>query len=213
MKTTIIMIRHGESESNKTHVFTGQLNTPLTELGRHQAALAAKALSNVKIDKIYSSDLSRAYDTGNAVATAKNLHIIKDENLREIYAGEWENLPFDSIKELYPEDYNIWMNNIGAARCTGGESVAELYDRIVAEVIRIAKENEGKTVCLATHATPVRVVCAYASNIPSERLCEEPFPGNASISIFEYENGILTAKVKGDTSHLLGFETFLPDNI
>ena len=213
MKTTVIMIRHGESESNKARIFTGQLDTKLTELGVTQAKLAAKALSDVHIDKIYASDLSRAYDTGYEVAKLKGLEIEKNIGLREIYAGKWENLPYDEILERFPEDFGHWRRHIGTSRCTGGESVAELYDRVVSEVLRIIKENEGKTLCLASHATPVRAVCAYASGIRAEDISEEPFPGNASISILEYENGKLTPKVKGDISHLCGLETFLPDDV
>ena len=62
MKTTLIMIRHGQSITNLTKVFTGQLDTELTELGKLQADLAAKALRNVHIDKMYSSDLRRTVD-------------------------------------------------------------------------------------------------------------------------------------------------------
>lgn len=213
MKTTIIMIRHGESASNRSRIFTGQSNTPLTDLGKHQAELAATALSDVKIDKIYASDLLRAYNTALPVAKAHGLTIEKSEGLREIYAGLWEGLHYDEIGVKFPEDYANWRRDIGTSRCTGGESIVELYDRVVTEVLRIVKENEGKTVCLASHATPVRAVCAYASGIEAKDLANEPFPGNASISILEYEDGRLTAKVKGDTSHLCGLETFLPDDV
>lgn len=213
MKTTVIMVRHGESKSNKENIFTGQMNTELTELGLRQAELAAEALKNVHIDRIYASDLTRAYNTGLPIAKSHGLMIEKNENLREIFAGDWEGLGFDEIKERFPEDYNCWREDIGHARCTGGESIAELYDRVVGEVIKLAKENPGKTVCLASHATPVRTVCAYASGISAEELHREPFPGNASISVFEYENGNLTAKVKGDVTHLADLATFLSDNI
>ena len=213
MKTTVIMVRHGESESNKKSIFTGQMNTELTELGLRQAELAAEALKNVHIDRIYASDLSRAYNTGLPIAKSHGLEIEKNKGLREIFAGDWEGLGFDEIKEKFTEDYNRWREDIGHARCTGGESIAELYDRVVGEVIRLAEENPGKTICLASHATPVRTVCAASSGIRAEELHREPFPGNASISIFEYENGRLTAKVKGDVTHLADLATFLSDRI
>lgn len=213
MKTTLILIRHGQSESNKAKIFTGHTNTELTKLGIEQARLVASALKDVHIDKIYASDLSRAYDTGLPVAQTHGLIIEKDPALREINAGKWNGLHFDEIATLYPEDYMKWMTDIGRARCTGGEAVAELYHRTVKRVLEISEENLGKTVCIASHATPVRAVCAYASGIKAEDLEKEPFPGNASISVVEYENGQLAAKIKGDTSHLGGLATFLPDDI
>ncbi|MBE6600679.1 MAG: histidine phosphatase family protein [Ruminococcaceae bacterium] len=213
MKTTLIFIRHGQSESNKDQIFTGHTNTELTKLGVEQARLVSVALKDVHIDKIYASDLSRAYDTGLPVAQTHGLTIEKDPALREIHAGKWNGLHFEKIAELYPDDYKKWMNDIGRARCTGGESVAELYRRVVKRVLEISEENLGKTVCIASHATPVRAVCAYACGIKAEELAKEPFPGNASITVIEYENGQLTAKIKGDTSHLGGLATFLPDDI
>ena len=99
MKTTLIMIRHGQSITNLTKVFTGQLDTDLTELGKLQAELAAKALKGTHIDKMYSSDLKRTVETALPTAKDHELNIIPDPRLREIYAGVWEGLDFEAIRE------------------------------------------------------------------------------------------------------------------
>ena len=63
--TTLILVRHGQSESNLKHIFCGQTDVKLTEKGHAQAKKTAEyIIKNYKIDKIYSSDLQRAYDTG-----------------------------------------------------------------------------------------------------------------------------------------------------
>ena len=70
--TRIILIRHGQSIANFIGKFAGHSDFDLTELGHRQAELAAGyLLKNEKIDKIYASDLLRAYNT--AVPTAKAL--------------------------------------------------------------------------------------------------------------------------------------------
>ncbi len=213
MKTTLIMIRHGQSVTNLTKVFTGQLDTDLTELGRLQADLAAKALKSTHIDIMYSSDLKRAVETALPTAKDHGLDIIKDERLREIFAGAWEGLNFETIRERYPEEHKIWMNNLGRMRCPGGESIPEMCERVLEAIKEIAESNLGKTVCISSHATPIRAICALTSGIPFSELEREPYLANASICIFEYENGTFTVIKKGDTSHLCGNETFLPNII
>jgi len=103
MKTTIIMVRHGFSISNELKRFTGNIDSPLNELGKKQAEMAAEYLKDFKINKIYSSDLCRAYDTAELIAMYHNLEVMKDKKLREIYAGEWENKTFEYIASVYNE--------------------------------------------------------------------------------------------------------------
>ena len=213
MKTTLIMIRHGQSITNLTKVFTGQLDTDLTELGKLQAELAAKALKGTHIDKMYSSDLKRTVETALPTAEDHELDIIPAPRLREIYAGVWEGLDFEAIRERYPEEHRNWKEELGKMRCPGGESIPEMCERVFECVREIAESNPGKTVCISSHATPIRAICAITSGIPFSELEREPFVANASISIFEYENGKFTLIKKGDTSHLCGNETFLPNSI
>ncbi len=77
MSTKLIFIRHGFSESNKDGLFTGQADIPLTDLGRRQAQCAAEYLKDTKIDRFYSSTLSRAYETAHASATLRDMEITK----------------------------------------------------------------------------------------------------------------------------------------
>ena len=82
MPTTLIMIRHGYSKSNKAFRFTGHLNIGLDERGKAQAEKLGEYFKNHKIDKLYSSDLIRAYDTAKPISKATGLPIIADKRLR-----------------------------------------------------------------------------------------------------------------------------------
>ena len=212
--TTLILVRHGESEANRQDLFAGHFDADLQNRGMEQARKTAKFLSeNFKIDKVYASDLKRAYNTGKAVADLFGLEVIPDENLREIFAGEWEGLAFDYLLETYVEDYGRWKNDIGNARCTGGESVQELAKRILAEVEKIAKENDGKTVVIATHATPVRAMeCAWRG-MTFDEMKDIPWVTNASVTEADYENGKFTLNFAGKDDHLLDLATALPKNV
>ena len=117
----LYLIRHGESLGNKTRTYLGHTDLDLSEKGYMQAECASRyILSNLKIDKIYSSDLIRAYNTVLPVAKALNLEITTDKDLREIYAGYWENQKYEYLMEKYADTYNSWLTDIGNAKCDGG---------------------------------------------------------------------------------------------
>lgn len=211
--TRFIMIRHGHSLANSRKEFGGQCDYALSDLGRLQAEKCAEALKNEKIDAIYASDLKRAYDTAVPVAERQGVPIILHKGLREIFAGEWEGKLFDELCVKYEADYTVWRTDIGRARCTGGESVAELSERVLKALSDIAKDNEGKTVCIATHATPIRAVCATASGLTAEEMVAIPWVSNASVSLFEYENGRFTAVYTDRADYLGDLITNLPANV
>lgn len=211
--TKIIMVRHGQSMSNIAATFTGQLDAPLSPLGVKQAQLVKKYITeNFSIDAVYSSDLSRAYDTALPTARYFGKEIIKTKALREIDGGLWQGETFDYIEKTYPEDYSVWHSDIGKAVCTGGESLAELAKRVSDFVFASAKENFGKTVMLATHTTPVRAFTAVCRFGDILRMKDTPWYPNASVSVFEYDGKNMIPVICGFSDHLSDLITELPDN-
>ena len=208
MKTTIYLVRHGQSEGNLQDRFMGHTDTPLTELGFRQAELAAGYMENIHLDAIYSSDLQRAYNTALATAKRKGMTVTKTEKMREINGGMWETVVFPQLHEKYPEDFGTWCNDFKNCRCTGGESVLEMQKRIVTEVARIAEENPGKSVAVFCHATPIRVF-----NIHCTGNWDAPYPSNASTSVAEYENGEFKL-LQYSIDHYMGdLVTALPEDV
>jgi broad specificity phosphatase PhoE len=186
--TTLIIIRHGESETNRSNTFTGQLDVNLTELGILQAKKASRYIcDNFKVDAVYSSDLKRAYNTALPIAEHFGLDIITTKEIREIYAGEWQGIPFDQLDSLYPEDRAIYNQIKSYSRCTGGESFGEVYDRSVKEFLRIAAENDGKTVVAASHGAPVRSFICYSLGYDADSLPKAGSIKNTSIHVFEVD--------------------------
>jgi broad specificity phosphatase PhoE len=212
--TRIIFIRHGYSMANEQERFAGHSDFPLAKLGHEQAKLAAEyLLKNEKIDAVYSSGLLRTAQTVQPTADALGLPVIPEEGLREIYAGKWEGLKFSEIFERYNDDFNTWLNDLAHVRCTDGESTAELFARISETVKRLGEENDGKCILLATHATPMRVVQALSVGDTSESIASHKAPPNASIHIYEYDNGKLTSIKTNITEHLNGNITVLPPTV
>ncbi len=191
--------------ANAEDRFAGHSNFDLSPLGHTQARMAAEYLiKKEKIDKIYSSDLLRAHNTAVPFAELYGMQINDTEELRELYAGRWEGMHLEDIAAQYTEDLYRWRDDFSNSRCTGGESVAELYTRIVAAVCKIAGENLGKTLLMTTHATPIRAVECYSRGFGAEHMADVRFVRNSSISIFEYnaENKKITAVKTDIVDHL-----------
>ena len=213
--TRLIVVRHAQSIANKMKVFIGHKDLDLTDFGHEQAKLLGEYLvkKEYPIDVIYSSDLLRPYHTIEPYAKAVGKEIIKDRELREIYAGEWEGKNFSDLPELYPENYNVWLEDIGNCQTNGGESVKELYARINSAIDRIAKENDGKTVLVATHATPLRCLSARAMGVGTDGMKDIKWCENTAFNIFEYSEGVLSAVELNICEHLGDLRSQLPKNV
>lgn len=186
--TKIILERHGQSMANSGGTFAGHTDVDLSELGHAQAERTAEYISeNLKIDKIYSSDLRRAYKTAEYAAKKLGLDITAMKELREIDAGEWEGLTLEKMKRDYPEEEWIWKNDIGRVCCPGGESTLQLSERICRALKKIAAENDGKTILVATHATPIRVAACAAMGMPAAELQRLRWVSNASLTTIDFD--------------------------
>ena len=212
--TTLLLIRHGQSEANLTRYFAGHTDPALTELGLRQANCTADFLAaNSPIAAVYSSDLKRAYQTGLAVAEKLHLPITADENLREIYSGQWEGLMFDQIKEQFSDDYHCWMTDIGNCRPTGGEKAGELLARVEAALRKIAGEKPDAVVAVATHATAIRAIQSKVSGVGLAGMKDVPWVVNASVTELCYENGVFSLGKIGQAEHLQDLRTDMPANV
>lgn len=209
MKTLLYIVRHGNSLGNVTKTFYGHYDGPLTEIGHEQAKHVAAYFEDKTVDIIFSSDLMRAVDTIKPTAEKKGLDVILDARLREIYAGKWENRKIDELIVQYPEEYGMWRNKKSNSRCTDGESVYELQQRIVGALTDIAHKNIGKNIVIATHATPIMTMRPFFCRLPLETINGEPYVANASVTVVSYEHGEWEMLSYGDSTHLDGLVTYM----
>lgn len=208
---TIIMVRHGQSESNVQKTFTGQLNAPLTQTGREQARLMAEYLDKYHVDKIYTSSLQRAVDTACAIAQRQNCPVEKCDAIKEIYSGCWQGLTFDQIAEKYPQTYQGWRMDIGNATPDGGETCRMTYDRVTGFFEKVLTEPE-ETVCLVCHAIPIRMMESYIKAGCVEAAQEISWVPNASVTVYQYDGAFYEVE-RGTCEYLGDLLTNLPKNI
>lgn len=197
--TTLYLVRHAESESNRMRTFTGQMDIGLTEIGREQAKRLAAYLSDVSFDAIYASDLSRVKDTVRPTAEEHGMGIIERPALREIYGGAFEGRTYEEIGVDHPKELSVWLNDIDHGACPEGESIADVAARVTEEVLRLAAAHDGGTILIATHATPVRVLLSSATGRTMQELRWVP---NASTSVLTVSDGRLTAVSVAEAGYL-----------
>ena len=139
---------------------------------------------------------------------------MKSPQLREIYAGDWEGKGYSELEKLYPDSYGVWRTQIGLAECPNGESVAQLQTRIRAFVEDVVQEHPDEVVCIATHATPIRVMECVWTQTPLSQMHTIPWVSNASVTIAEYDEfGVGKLLSRDHYAHLGGLHTVLAKNV
>jgi probable phosphoglycerate mutase len=149
--TRLILIRHGETAWNRATRIQGHTDIPLSPLGLAQAQRLAEALADEPLAAIYSSDLSRARQTAEAVASAQGLAIHFDAALRERAFGRFEGLSWEEIDRGYPDDAARWRRREPDFAVGGGESLTVFSARCVAAVRRAASAHPGQSIALVAH--------------------------------------------------------------
>lgn len=209
--TTILIIRHGESEANNQKIFAGHMDTSLQKRGVEQAKLTAEFIANnYKVDKVYASDLKRAFVTGKTLAEKVGVEIIPEEGLREIDCPLWDGVKFDEMHFVDEEKYKMWIEDIGNAQTPGGESVADVGKRVYNTVKRIAEENHGKVIAIASHGVAIRTLQSLVSTGGFDEMKNIPYVSNASVTELFYDNGEFRFGKINIDEHLGSLLTTLP---
>lgn len=152
----IYLIRHAKQESKLCND-----NTALCEIGRKQAHLLGKRLLNYHIDEIYASDLLRAKETAEIVASelGKPMDVIIREGLRETDFGELTYQLDEDIKVKYKEFMESRYHVEEDWAYPGGESGKEVFVRAM-EVMQEIIHTDKKNVAVVTHGGTIRVLLA-----------------------------------------------------
>ena len=168
--TRFILIRHGETDWNIEGRWQGQADVPLNERGREQAIQTADALAGIKFAAIYSSDLSRARDTAEVLASVAKLKVQFDVRLREIHQGEWQGLLISEIRAKYADAIRLRMIDPISVVPPGGETTLQVMERVVAAIEDIRQKYSGQTVAVVSHGFAIACLLVHYQNLPIERI-------------------------------------------
>ena len=166
--TRILAIRHGETAWNVDARIQGHLDIPLNNTGREQARRLAKSLAGrAPIDALYSSDLSRALATAQAVADLTGAPLMTNPALRERCFGDLQGRSFAEISITEPELAEPWRRREPdwTPPGAGGESLLRFRQRVLAAVEALAAQHVGQSIALFTHGGVLDVLYRAATGL------------------------------------------------
>jgi broad specificity phosphatase PhoE len=196
----LILARHGETVWNVEKVFRGRADVDLDEVGVRQAELLGKYLSNWELEAIYSSPVKRALDTANIVARYQKVTVRIAKDLMDFDYGEWQSLPEQEVKRLYPAILDGWHNNPHKVKMPGGEGLEDVRRRAVEVVNGILSRHQGN-VLLVSHRVVNKVLICYLLGLDNSHFwnINQDVGG---ITVFNYADGRFVLTRHNDTSHL-----------
>lgn len=158
--TKLYLIRHGETEDNKTGVLMGSTDTPLNDHGRLQAVNLRERINALEVDAIYTSPLQRAVETATLVFGDRQ-PIIADSSLQEFHFGEWEGMHFAEISRQYPEVWRLWLTDWEQTHIPGGEAFAAFKQRVIGATEELVRLHQGRRVAVVSHGGCIRSLLAH----------------------------------------------------
>ncbi|AGJ54660.1 bifunctional RNase H/acid phosphatase [Streptomyces sp. NPDC053741] len=202
---TFLLLRHGETALTPEKRFSGSGggDPELSATGRRQAACAAEAFAaRGTVQEIVSSPLRRCRETAEAVAGRLGLEVRVEDGLRETDFGLWEGLTFAEVRERHGADLTAWLASPDVAPTGGGESFAEVAERVSAARDRLIARYAGRTVLLVTHVTPIKTLVRLALGAPPESLYRMELSPASVSTVAYYADGNPSLRLLNDTSHL-----------
>lgn len=202
---TFVLLRHGETALTPEKRFSGSggSDPELSATGRQQAARAAEAFAaRGTVQEIVSSPLRRCRETAEAVAGRLGTEVRIEDGLRETDFGAWEGLTFAEVRERHGADLTAWLASPDVAPTGGGESFAEVAERVSAARDRLIALHAGRTALLVTHVTPIKTLVRLALGAPPESLFRMELSPASVSTVAYYADGNPSLRLLNDTSHL-----------
>lgn len=202
MKTRLFLVRHGETEWNKLGKFQGTIDIDLSEQGIAQAHCVSKRF-NGNFDHIYSSPLKRAYETAEIICEGKGIKPLLANDLREISFGEWEGMTIKDILDVYPSEFDRWINDeVEAPLCGGDLSLRKASIRAKNAIREIVNKHKGDSIIVVAHGGIIKaaLVGIFSWNMT---MYHKMVIGNTSVTEIDFDDNLSPVIVKlNDTSHI-----------
>ncbi len=166
----LILIRHGETDWVRRHLYQGSTDVPLNQRGFGQARAVALTIKKEKPIAVYSSELTRAQETAKLIAEASRKKVITDKDLNEVSFGRWEGKSHESVRIQSPKASANWYKANWSSQPPGGESLRSLEKRVSRFLVGLFKKysDSDRSCIVVTHGGPIRMFLICLLNIKPE---------------------------------------------
>jgi broad specificity phosphatase PhoE len=168
--TTLVLIRHGQTDWNVEGRWQGQADPPLNDRGREQARRVAEYQSQFGFATLYSSDLRRAMETAQIIGAELGVEVIPEPRLREINLGRWQGMLSGDIQAQYPEEFRRWHHEPLAVQPPEGETVPALAARVLAAINAVLAWHPKQRIGIVAHELPIAIVLCRSAGMGLEHL-------------------------------------------
>lgn len=205
----LILIRHGETEWNRTGRCQGFADIELNDIGRKQILELGLSLRDTDVSAVYSSDLQRAINTASEIAKHHNLEVKIDMDLREMNQGELEGLLFEEIRAKYANVLKEWRDSPETLRIPGGESLLQVQERAWRVFEKVRRLHPGETVVAVSHSLTITALLCRITGVGLKGFRNFNLQA-ACKNVISSANGQAEVTVLNDVSHLSPVESLPP---
>lgn len=155
--TLFYVVRHGEATGNVDNILMGHYDCPLTKKGREQAINVQKNLNHISFDYVFTSDLTRAYETAKIIASPRGMKVLKTKALRERYCAELEGVSKDVLNKRYKKEIELLQKQSVTKKMNHRyvateESGREVVNRVLSFFAEVATQYPNATVLVVSHS-------------------------------------------------------------
>lgn len=203
--TTILLVRHGQTESNVTGFYMGRSNEDLNDTGYAQAHSLSSRLASLPIASVYTSPIQRAYTTAVILAEPHNIKVKVLDDVSEIQLGDWQGLHQEEISQRWPELWKQWRTDPSESAMPNGESFKQVTERAIHAFDTVAAAEHGRQAVIVTHEIVIKGLVAHVLGVPNSIYRRFEIK-SASLSVVRLINGKTELIRLNDTSHLLALD-------
>lgn len=156
--TSLILIRHGETDWNVSGRYQGQADPSLNQRGIEQSRQLAKELSSIGLDVLYTSPLQRAVQTAQIIADKLHIPVHHEPRLKEIHQGDWQTRLRSEIESLYPRMFKRWETEPWEVTPPQGEHLSQVQTRVYAAIDDILTRHPGERIGIVAHRIPIALI-------------------------------------------------------
>ena len=160
-----------------------------------------KRFEDIPLDAVYGSDLLRAHTTASALYVPKGLPFRPMPQLREIKLGIWEQMSWAEIARMDRQQYEDFNKRPHLWQAEGAETFAQVRDRMLSGIRRIAAENPGKTVAATSHGAALRTLLGTLQGMTLEEIGKTGHADNTAVSLIEVDGDDIRVIFRDDNSH------------
>jgi alpha-ribazole phosphatase len=170
MRTSIWLVRHGQTALNKERRYQGATDSPLTPYGQRQAEALARRLRRIPFGVAVVGPHLRTRATAATILQGRDIPIVEDARWSEVDHGRWEGLTYAEVAERFPAEAAARFADALHGRPTDGESLAEVAQRVEAGWQALLQQYDGGRVLVVTSATPVQILLCLVCAMPVEQI-------------------------------------------